>query len=100
MKNWRVRVEVSITAVRWEAAAINDMEPALLKCDLGLVRESATELYHVLDHVNERTSAATGAQDAELHGLEAFSFLLVSCESISTLTAVAKLVEVLATSFQ
>ena len=45
---------------RNDPTSINDLELALLKHDPGLVRNVATALYHVFDHVNARTSTTTG----------------------------------------
>ena len=81
-----------------DPAAIKDLELALLKSGQGLVRNIATLLYHVFfDHINERTSTATGAEVSRAGG--ASSFFCRSYEPFSTVAAVAKLVDLLATPF-
>ena len=76
---------------RNDPATVNDLELALLNYDGGLVRNIATA-------GNERTSTSTGAQDGRAGGLGPTAFSSGST-SHSTVTAVAKPFDLLATPF-
>ena len=92
---WKERVRVFrsfVWTIRNDPVTINDLELTLLKYDPGHVRNIATELYHFLIIVTSGRAQRLVRKATELE-LEAYRLFFGRYEPFSTVTAVAKLVD-------
>ena len=69
-----------------------------LRFDAGLIRNISTELNHVLIMLTRGRAQRLVLKAKEPEGLEAYRILLWRYEPVSTVTAVSKLVDMLATA--
>ena len=83
---------------RNDPATMSDLELALLKCGAGFGRNVVIAPYHVLIMLTRGRTRPLVLKAAELEGLESYRFLIWRYQPLSTVTSLAKLVDLFAIS--